>query len=136
MIDKKSYIETILFTAVQAVDPLVERMIYQKYDDPKFRKWEAVYIELEGADEYTTGRTISIDVTGMSLTDIIRAVNNRLDVNIPCEDNEAKPPKAVTSGGYGSCPTCEQLVARKENRCISYCCWCGQLLRWEDENDN
>ncbi len=136
MVDKKSYIETILFTAVQMVNPLVERMVYQKYDDPKFHRWEAIYIELEGADDLSTGRTISIDVTGMSPTEIIREVNNRLDINISCEGNEAKPPKAVTSGGYGSCPTCGQLVVRKEHRCISHCGWCGQLLRWEDENDN
>lgn len=48
-------------------------------------------------------------------------------------------PKAVTSGSFGACPRCENLVSRFEkatgNREIKYCKWCGQALDWRCDND-
>lgn len=45
-------------------------------------------------------------------------------------------PKAITSGSFGVCPRCENLVSRYEektgNREIRYCKWCGQALAWSD----
>lgn len=45
-------------------------------------------------------------------------------------------PKALTSGAYGACPRCENLVKRfengDENKEIKYCKWCGQALAWVD----
>lgn len=47
-------------------------------------------------------------------------------------------PKALTSGAYGACPRCENLVKRFENgdenknKEIKYCKWCGQALAWVD----
>lgn len=120
MIDTKEYVETVLFTAVKAMYPSVERLVYEKYDHPMFRKHDSVHIDLAPPDEYSCGKSITLDVTGLDIEGIRRTVTDSLYKHIP------KRPVAATDGGYGACPKCKQLITDR----TLHCDWCGQAIDW------
>ncbi len=114
MIDVKEYIENILITAVQAVYPSVTKLAYREYGPPILRRWDAVYIE------HDSGGVITLDVTGLSVEEIRRAVTDALSRSAP------KRPIAATDGGCGACPKCKQLITNRSPHCE----WCGQTIDW------
>lgn len=119
MINIKEYVENVLITAVQAVFPGVERLVYTRYDRPVFRKWDALYIEL-APDSGLSSRVITLDVTGMDIEGIRKTVTDSLNSSVP------KRPLAATNGGCAACPRCEQLITNRSPHCE----WCGQAIDW------
>ncbi len=121
MIDIKEYVENVLLTAVQAVFPSVDKLIYRRYDRPTFRRWDAVYIELTDDNPTSCGKLITLDVTGMDIEGIKRTVTEKLNCSIP------KHPIAATEYGHGVCPRCKTLITEKY---ASHCSWCSQAIDW------
>lgn len=120
MIDTKEYVENVLITAVRAVYPSVERLVYEKYDHPMFRKHDSVHVDLAAPYEYSVGRSITLDVTGMGIEEIRRTVTDNLCRYIP------RRPIAATDVGNGACPKCKQLITNR----APHCEWCGQAIDW------
>lgn len=112
----KTYIESILLTAIQMQYPSVQRLTYKQYGPPVLRRWDALYI-----DDCTAG-TITLDVTDMSIGEICRTVADRLRIQA------ARPPIAATNLGSGVCPKCRQLVTDRAPHCV----WCGQTIDWRN----
>lgn len=78
--EKKEFVENCLYPTVKAIFPQVQKLIYQKYDDPKFHKWEAVYVEYDyPEDSLKCGGVITVDVSADSLLAIAEDVLKKLD---------------------------------------------------------
>lgn len=121
MADIKEYVEKTLKTALQAVFPSVVQLLYERYSEPAFRRWDAVYIELAEDSEHRCGKYITVDVTGLDTEGIKRTVTEKLNCSIP------KRPIAATEYGHGVCPRCKTLITEKY---ASHCSWCSQAIDW------
>ena len=120
MIDIEEYVENVLYAAVKVVYPSVERLVYEKYDHPMFRKHDSVHVDLAPSDEYSCGKSLTLDVTGMNAEEIRQTVSDALSRSTP------KRPLAATDGGSGACPKCKQLITNRSPHCE----WCGQAIDW------